>query len=934
VSVAVVGREEELTAIEAFLERTEDGAGALAISGEPGIGKTILWERGVETGARRSFRVLTHRSAEAEALMSFTGLSDLLGPVFGEVSPSLVPPRRRALEIVLRLVEPGEAAPDMYTIGLAVLDVLHLLVEGGPVLVALDDVQWLDPSSAGVLQIVFRRLRDEPVGVLATLRRALETAPPLELEEAFPESRLEQLSLPPLSLGALHDLLRERIGLDLTRPELARVQEATAGNPFFALEFGRELVRTGTRPTPGRELRVPDSLQELLGGRLARLPMDTGDVLLEVAALARPTVELVVAAHGERQRVVDALDAAAREAVVELDDSQVRFSHSLLASICYQRAPVWKRRAVHRALASVVSDVEERARHLALSVDGPDAVAASYLDAAAEQAATRGALAAAGELYELAAELTPDDPPAVRQRRLRAAKCHRRTDAERAASLLEQLLTDIPRGVERADVLFELAATLRTDPQTTIELLDEALVEADGDDVRLARILGRRAWIRLFQADIRPALVDARAALEKAELVGDPGLIAAAIGGVATAEGRAGEFTPGLLERGVEIEERLGLLLEYHESPSAALSRRLIGQGELDRAREVLERLDDLAATRGDHQFRGIVAGSLGRLEWFAGNWQDALDRVALAAELHEQAQSRHVGAYTGRLRALGEVDLGLVEQGRASASEALVMAEAMSDREWTILIRGVLGRLELSLGDVEAAVGYLRELPGQLLSMGYNDPTAPLWADTIEALVAANELEQARAVLESYEASAGRLGSPWVAAVGARCRGLLAAREGDLAGALAALERSRAQLAVLPFPLERARTLLCLGMVRRQGQQKRAAREALEEALAAFEALGARLWAEKARAELRRISGRAPAADELTETEWRVAELAGAGRTNNEIAAELFMGVSTVEAHLSRVYRKLGVRRAGLAARLAAERDRVVKPVDEVAQS
>ena len=151
------------------------------------------------------------------------------------------------------------------------------------------------------------------------------------------------------------------------------MQEATAGNPFFALELGRELVRTNTRPAPGQPLRVPESLRELLGGRLARLPGETLDVLLLVAALARPTVELVAATYGERERVLEALETAAREAVVELDDSSVRFAHPLLGSICYERAPLWKRRAVHRALAGVVSDVEERARHLALAADGPDA---------------------------------------------------------------------------------------------------------------------------------------------------------------------------------------------------------------------------------------------------------------------------------------------------------------------------------------------------------------------------------------------------------------------------------------------------------------------------------------------------------------------------------------------------------------------------------
>src|SRR5262249_30609455 len=152
-------------------------------------------------------------------------------------------------------------------------------------------------------------------------------------------------------LGGLQHLLRERLGLDLTRPELARIKEVSGGNPFFALELGRELLRTGARPTAGRALRVPESLRGLLGVRLARLPPETVAVLVQVAALARPTVEVVAASCGDRERVLVALEVALREGVVELDEMCLRFAHPLLASVCYERAPVWKRRAVHRALA-------------------------------------------------------------------------------------------------------------------------------------------------------------------------------------------------------------------------------------------------------------------------------------------------------------------------------------------------------------------------------------------------------------------------------------------------------------------------------------------------------------------------------------------------------------------------------------------------------
>jgi DNA-binding CsgD family transcriptional regulator len=913
----LIGREDELDLVEAFLDAVAQGPCALVLSGEPGIGKTVLWEVGVEDARGRCGQVLTCRGVEAEASLSFAGLSELLGDVLDEFGSSLAAPRRRALEVALLLAEPGETPLDPHAVGLAVLDVIRAAAEQGSVLIALDDVQWLDPASAGAIQIALRRLREEPLGLFATLRLGSELGSPLELERSFPDERLQRLTLGPLSLGALHRLLEEQLSLDLTRPELARVQEATTGNPFFALELGRELVRTDARLQSGQPLRVPASLHELLGGRLARLPGETLDVLLLAAALARPTVELLATTYGERERVIEALETATQESVIELEDSQVRFAHPLLASICYERAPVWKRRSVHSALAGSVSDVEERARHLALAADGPDEAVAVELDAAAEHAAGRGATAAAAELCELAAELTRDDIVLARRRLLRAADFHRLAGAgERAAALLEHLLTEVPTGAERCDVLFALALTRKAEPSRLVELCSDALVEAAGDDARSARILALRSWVSLMVGDVRVALSDGRAALETAERVGDPVLLATAIAEVGRAEGWGAEITPGLLERGIEIEEQLGLELEYNQSPRTALARHLMRVGETERARAVFEDMQAKAAERGDERSRGLILGRLGILEWSAGRLPLALDHAAAAVELAEQTAPQHtVGVHEG-IEALVEADLGLVSEARKSAERALAVADVADDMV-TLPALGVLGRIELALGNPEAAGVYLRDLPDRLTMRGWNDPTVPAWADAIETLIALGELKHARGHLEQYDANAQRLGSPWAISIAGRCRGLLAAAEGEQNAAFEAFDRALVELDSCPYPLERGRALLSLGTVRRQTQQKRAARDALEQAFTIFDERGARLWAEKARAELARISGRAPASEELTETERRVAELAAQGRTNKEIAAELYMGVSTVESHLSHVYRKLDVRRAGLGARL-----------------
>jgi ATP/maltotriose-dependent transcriptional regulator MalT len=921
-AATVIGREEELDSIEAFLTEVEQGPAALVLSGEPGIGKTILWETCVDKAAERFGRVLTSHGVEAEATLSFAGLSELLGPVLEEAADSLAAPRRRALEIALLLAEPGEHPPDAHAIGLAVLDVLHALAGRGPLVVALDDVQWLDPSSAAVLQIALRRLREEPIGLLATLRGAREVVP-FELERALGEGRLTRLWIGPLTLAALHHLLKERLGLELTRPELARVQETSEANPFFALELGRELERTGTRPTAGQALRVPESLRELLGGRLARLPVEAVDVLLHAAALARPTVELVAAARPRRENVLEALEKAEDEGLILLDDGRVRFAHPLLSSVCYEQAPLSRRRTVHRALAEAVSDIEERARHLALAAEGPDSAIASELDAAGEHAAARGATAAAAELSELAAGLTPADPSLASRRRLRAAHFHRLAgNVERAVAILDELFLEVPAGPERADVLFALAATFRAGSRRPIDLCGQALTEAEGDDARSARILAFRAWNRLLEADVTGSLADARAGLASAERVGDPELVATAIRYVGSAETWAGEITPGILERGAEIEERLGLKLEYLDSPRVSLARWLLHVGELDRARELAEGVYARAAARGDEGSQAHCGWLLGLLEWLAGRWQLALERTTAWWELAEQIQNPHARAWVGRVKALIEIDLGLVESARATVAEIVPVSHEALDDLPRLFALGLLGRLELVLGNYGAAAGYLRDAPGQLLAWGLFDPTLTIWSDAVETLVALGELERARTYLEAYEENAARLGSAWALASAARSRGLVAAAEGSTGAALAAFDDALAQLDGVSFPLERGRTLLCLGSARRQSQKKKAAREALEEALAIFEELGGQLWAEKARSELRRISGRQPTADGLTETEGRVAVAAARGRSNKEIAAELFMAVSTVEMHLSNVYRKLGIRRAGLAQHLSLPAD------------
>jgi hypothetical protein len=266
------------------------------------------------------------------------------------------------------------------------------------VILAVDDLQWLDGASAAAVALALRGLRAERVGFFATVRDAPDGIVPFEFDRVFADDRLRHERVGPLGVVSVHRPLRGRLELELSRPALARVAEACGGNPFFALELGRELGRAGVHLEAQGPLPIPRTLGALLGTRLDRLPGATREALLVVALAERPTAELVADVHGDRSEALAALELAAQDGVVVLEGPRVRFAHPLFASVCHAQAAIWRRQAVHRALAEVVGDPEERARHLALAAEAPEAFVASELEAAAQHAAARGATAAADGL--------------------------------------------------------------------------------------------------------------------------------------------------------------------------------------------------------------------------------------------------------------------------------------------------------------------------------------------------------------------------------------------------------------------------------------------------------------------------------------------------------------------------------------------------------
>jgi predicted ATPase len=302
-TVEIVGRDEELRSLSALLGRTTEGPATLVLEGEAGIGKSTLWLAGVEAARERGFRVLSSRPAEAEEGLAHSGLGDLFEEVLELVVPELSAPRRRALEVALLVEEAAGSSVDPRTLSVAMRNAVEVLAAKGPLVLAVDDIQWLDPSSASALAFAVRRLgNDEPV-LLLLARRVGERAETSELELALEAERVERLPVGPLSLGAIHRLLRSRLDRSFGRSRLLQVYETSGGNPFFALELARALERVPQPPAAGEPLPVPAQLEALLARRLADLPPRTVEVLRLAGALARPTLGLVETAGGDRRGV-------------------------------------------------------------------------------------------------------------------------------------------------------------------------------------------------------------------------------------------------------------------------------------------------------------------------------------------------------------------------------------------------------------------------------------------------------------------------------------------------------------------------------------------------------------------------------------------------------------------------------------------------------
>lgn len=928
-----VGRDAEVTEIADFLSAMSGAPAALVITGDTGIGKTIVWQHALQ-GARQSARVLSCRPVPAETPLAFSALDDLFGDVAEEIMPALTAPGRRALAAALlhesapgrssaRPQESDPAWPESRVLARAIMGALRSLSRSAPLVVAVDDAQWLDRSSSDTLTFCIRRLQHEPVCILLTSQADDDL--PLGLDRALPPGRLGRVRLGPLSLGAIGEILRSRLGIVLPRYALTRLYEACAGNPFYALECARAFQDDLRRPLAHEPIPLPRGLSDLVRHRVRQLTPEVRQVGRLVAASPNPRERLIRAACDDQESWA-AIDLAVDAGLIERDGEMLRFTHPLLRSEVYAQTPLPDRRQVHRQLGDTAEDTEEHAWHLALGADRPSERIAGMLADAARHAASRGAPGEAATLTEQAMRLTPaGQPEAVRDRTIYAADCYFRAgDITRSRELIQSVLAACPAGPPRASALLRLATIYYRQSGWPLaeETFRRAAREAADDPALCAQAEHELAFARMVAGDLPGASALATASLRSAERAGDRRLVAHSLARIALFDFLQGyAVPPDTLPQAEALaaaagEEPVGRLPMLDPVLVAGLV--LKWSDRLDEARPKLADRFRHALDSGNEASLPFLLYHFSQLECWAGNW-DLAEKYALkacrAADEGGQQPMRPAALYS---LSLVRAHQGRARDARELAQEALSLCDETGNVPITCMVISVLGFLALSLDDHQGAHSHLGRLAVASSAVGLGEPSVVKFLpDEIEALAALGDTGLAWSLTEQLEARGAALGRRWALAAAARCRAHLAALDGDPYSALAACEQALEWHEQLPMPFELGRTLLAKGMIERRAKHKAAARTTLGEALGIFERLGAPLWADKARRELSRITVRAPAAG-LTEAERRIAALVTEGKTNREIAAAMFITENTAQTHIRHIFQKLGVRsRTELAARL-----------------
>jgi DNA-binding CsgD family transcriptional regulator/tetratricopeptide (TPR) repeat protein len=915
----VIGREELFGAAREQLAR----GGSVLLHGPAGIGKSTALRALASEYGTAARTVLRCSATESESHLPFLALADLLGLVVDEVSDRLPAAQRTALESALTGRGESTLQRDGLALRLAVLSVLRALAARGPVLLVADDLQWLDSASAELLGFAARRLGDTPVQLLCAVRtegqeydRHLRASPPDTLA----------VRLGPLSRGQVSALLDHRGYTGLPRSTVREIHRTSGGNPLFALELGRALAENPTPPRPGEPLPVPTSLRALVLSRLEMLSDEARRTLLVASAGARPTLALLHAAGRPAAEAETAQAAELGLLATEPEGPAVRFAHPLVSAALYAEAPAQERRAAHAALSTAASDPIERARHLALATTGTDPEVAARLAEAAALARDRGAPSVAASLGLLAARHTPaDGEPGPDERRLQAAEdAITAGEVDLARDIAGDVLTRATAPADRVRawmVVIEAAGQALGDVDT---VYPQALADAGDDPRLLALVHYQLAWRGLVvEGDFAEGREEAAHAAELAARAGDRRTELLALAFQAQTETLMGHpDAPATIKRALK-EPQDPQVACHHNGAGATRYRWLIMSDQLPEARSTVSALLREVRRRGMVESEVHFVRLLAETELRSGHCGRALD---LARESMRLARDSGIGEIPSAvLNSLAEASGGDPDRALALAREAVEQAEQAGDQMYVSRGLTALGHAQLVAGDTEAAVRSLRRVRELEDGLGITDPARGRWhGDLAEALVRIGEPGEAQQLLDVARSHALRLGRESVLAVLDRAEALVRAARGEHEAALARLTSAQDRLAELGYGLEEARAAFARASLR----GGRPGPTSYDEAARLFRRCRALPWVRQveAAALASRMEPIAPAAaseglEGLAAMERQVAALVMEGATNREIAARLFVSVKTVEATLTRVYRKLGIRSRVDIVRLAAAR-------------
>ena len=877
--------------LAAFLREDRSRPAALVLEGEAGIGKTTIVRAALERVQPSGLRVLAIRLSAGEAELPFAALADLIEAAEGEGLAALAPPQREAMEVAL-----GRAGGTLneHVLARGLLDLLRGWSAAGPLLLAIDDVQWLDRPTASALAFALRRVGPVGLRVLVAVRSANGAPmPELPLGLAAWED-VRQVAVGPLSVTVLGGLLRDVLGLPLPRPRVELVHATSGGNPFFALELARQ---------GGGDREERATLVGVLAQRLRALESGVQATVFAAAAALRPTPDLLLAAGANRAEVRAAIESG----VLEVAGERLAFTHPLLGSVAYELLLPDERRQVHGRLAAVSEDPVERGHHVSRATVGPDARAAGIVGAAAAEAARRADHAGAAGLYRRAAELAPEDDRADEWELRASSELGIAGDIQTATSLARGLVARLPAGVPRAHARHLLVMTgSGMSYEEGMAELEAALDDAQGDEAVQAKLHIEMSGVACGMCRLEEAVSHARTAAGLADNANEPSAAVAALSILGFAESMLGNGVP---EEAQSAFARWDGTIGAGNSPRMELGCCCMHATRFEEAAELFEQ--ELAAARelGVEPVEVVARGHLSEVQLRAGRWADALANARLALEHAKQATDPQVVAAASCIRAMAEAVLGHHAEARSLAASGLSAAEELTDFWWTIGGRAVLGLVALTDDEPEAAVEALEPAWKLMTERRLGDLSIfPVGHVLGEALLAVGRVDEAVAIAETLRACP--VGDkPWCRAMASRIMALAAAERSDYVEARREIELAFQAHADLPEPFEHARTAQLAGRVERTARSWGAARAAFADALERFDQLGAARWAERASADLARLPGRRPANAELTAREREIGQLVAAGLTNKEVAARLFVSVRTVEATLSRLYAKVGVR-------------------------